>query len=84
MTGRVLPKVLKVLSFGSALVLAILLVAHFAWKYSGSNKWELEINKNGVQVYALKSPGFTLKTIQGCYADENHVESRSCSNDGYQ
>lgn len=64
MTGRVLPKVLKVLSFGSALVLAILLVAHFAWKYSGSNKWELEINKNGVQVYALKSPGFTLKKFK--------------------
>lgn len=61
---RVLRKVAKALSFASALVMMILVVAHFAWKYSGSSKWELALDKNGVKVYALKSPGSTLKQFK--------------------
>jgi len=61
---KVLSNVVRLLSFGSALVIAILVVAHFAWKYSGSNKWELELDKHGVKVYALKSPGSTLKQFK--------------------
>ena len=57
-------KVEKALLFGSALVLAILVVAHFAWKYSGSNKWELIQEKNGVKVYALKVPGATREQFK--------------------
>jgi hypothetical protein len=57
-------KVLKVLSFG-VLVVAVLAVAHFVWKYSGSNKWELMQEKNGVKVYALKAPGSTRKQFKG-------------------
>ena len=40
------------------------LIAHMAWKYSGSNQWELELDKNGVKVYSLKSPGSTLKKFK--------------------
>jgi ribosome-associated toxin RatA of RatAB toxin-antitoxin module len=61
---RLLRKAVKVLSFGSVLVIAVLVVAHFAWKYSGSNKWELVLEQNGVKVYALKSPGSTLKRFK--------------------
>jgi hypothetical protein len=34
------------------------------WKYSGSNKWELVLDKNGVKVYALKAPGSSLKQFK--------------------
>jgi hypothetical protein len=61
---RTLRKVVKVLSYGTALVLAIAVAGHFAWKYSGSNKWELVMDKNGVKVYGLKSPGSTLKQFR--------------------
>jgi hypothetical protein len=60
----VLNTVVKILSFGIAVVLVILVVAHFAWKYSGSNKWELALDKDGVKVYALKSPGSALKQFK--------------------
>lgn len=42
-------------------LIAGIFAAHLIWKYSGSNKWELQIDKDGVQVYAKKAPGSTLK-----------------------
>ncbi|HZR59121.1 MAG TPA: START domain-containing protein [Terriglobales bacterium] len=36
-------------------------ILHLIWKYSGSSQWKLELDKDGVQVYSLKSPGSTLK-----------------------
>ncbi|HYK05697.1 MAG TPA: hypothetical protein VE974_28365 [Thermoanaerobaculia bacterium] len=50
--------------FGTALIMATLAVAHFAWKYSGSNKWELVQDKKGVQFYELKVPGETRKQFK--------------------
>jgi len=49
-----------------ALVLGFVLVvgiftAHLVWKSSGSGKWELAMDKDGVQVYTMKVPGSTLK-----------------------
>jgi hypothetical protein len=61
---KVLRIVGRVLLFGSALVIAILVAAHFAWKYSGSKEWKLEVDKNGVQVYSLKAPGSALKRFK--------------------
>jgi hypothetical protein len=49
-----------VLATGFVLVVG-LLAAHLVWKMSGSGKWQLEIDKNGVQVYTMKVPGSTLK-----------------------
>jgi hypothetical protein len=61
---RVLRFIGKTLLFGSALVVAILVMAHFAWKYSGSNEWKLEIDRNNVQVYSMKTPGEALKNFK--------------------
>lgn len=52
-------KIVKFLAYGAALVAVVLAVAHFAWKYSGSNQWELWRDKKGVAVYTLKAPGTT-------------------------
>jgi hypothetical protein len=55
----------KFVSLGALTLVAILSIAHLAWKNSGSNQWELEIDKNGVKVYSLKSPGSVLKQFKG-------------------
>ncbi len=62
---RVLHTIFKVLAIGGALVLAILVAAHFTWKYSGSNQWELVIDKNGTKVYTLKAPGEVVERVRG-------------------
>lgn len=41
-----------------------LTIAHFAWKYSGSNEWELRKDEDGVKVYTLKKPGSTLLKVK--------------------
>jgi hypothetical protein len=42
---------------------AAALVAHFAWKYSGSDQQKLVIEKDGIKVYTIKSPGSSLLKI---------------------
>jgi len=59
-----LKKFLKALFFGSLIFAAILFAAHLTWKYSGSNKWKLIIDRNGVQVYSLKVRGSTLERFK--------------------
>ena len=74
---RVFRKVLKFLGGAIVLVAAVLTVAHFAWKYSGSNQWELWRDTNvtpaydktgkplqGVAIYTLKKPGATRLQIK--------------------
>ncbi|HEX9981685.1 MAG TPA: hypothetical protein VGF69_00340 [Thermoanaerobaculia bacterium] len=52
--------------FIAAVVLMVLATgAHFAWKYSGSNKWEKVIDKNGVTIYTLKAPGDVVQRVRG-------------------
>jgi hypothetical protein len=55
----------KILTIGGALVLTILVAAHFTWKYSGSGQWEPVINKNGVMIYTLKAPGQVIQRVRG-------------------
>lgn len=55
--------------FRIALVTGLILViglftAHVIWKRSGSGKWQLEIDKDGVQVYSMKTPGSTFKQFR--------------------
>src|SRR6185369_1310488 len=86
---RVLRTILKTLALGIALVVVFLVVAHFAWKYSGSGQWKLEREKNGVKVYSLKTPGRTLKdwkavrrlktTLNGAVAAMATTTTEDCS-----
>jgi hypothetical protein len=59
-----LRKVLRVLAYGCLLGVVVLVTVHFAWKYSGSNQWKKEIDKNGIQVYSRKTPGSVLEDIK--------------------
>ncbi len=54
----------KLLLLVGAVAAIVLFIAHSAWKYSGSNKWELVRDKDGVQVYALKIPGLAKKQFK--------------------
>ncbi len=55
----------KVLLIVSVCVLAVYAVARIAWRYSGSNRWELVAEKNGAKVYGLKEPGSDLTLYKG-------------------
>jgi hypothetical protein len=55
---------MKTLAVFLGLVVVAALIAHFAWKYSGSGQWEFEHEKEGVKVYSLKAPGAVLKTYK--------------------
>lgn len=52
-----LRKVLKFAGYGIAAIIVAAYVANVLWKMSGSNQWTLELEKNGVKVYSLKSAG---------------------------
>jgi hypothetical protein len=54
---------ISLLGFGGLIL--VLTFANWLYKMSGSNKWELELDKNGVQVYSLKTPGSGIKQFKG-------------------
>jgi hypothetical protein len=62
--GKKPRKIVRILSIGVVLLVAILVIAHFAWKYSGSNQWELMREVNGVRIYSLKTPGATREQFK--------------------
>lgn len=55
--GRTAGKYLKYLWLGAASIVLTGVVLNWLWVMSGSNEWELEIDRDGVQVYSLKTPG---------------------------
>lgn len=55
----------RVLWLGAISVVVILFFGGLAWRYSGSNQWELVDERNGVKVYSLKSPGSDLTQVKG-------------------
>lgn len=59
-----LGKAVKVVGIFVAVVAMALLVAHFSWKYSGSNQWRLISEQDGVKLYALKAPGSVRKQFK--------------------
>ena len=81
--------VLKFLAIGCIVVLVLAGAAHLLWKYSGSNKWELEREKNGVRIYSMKIPGRSLKdwkavrriklTLNGAVAAMSSTETEECA-----
>ena len=55
-------KVLGIVVIGAAVLAAI---AHVVWTMTGSNKWELAIDRNDIKVYTLKVPGSSLLQFKG-------------------
>lgn len=49
---------------GIMILTALLIVAHYGWKHSGSNTWKLVKDEGGVRVYTLKAPGSTLLKVK--------------------
>lgn len=50
----------KILFRTGVSVVVLLFFAQLIWKFSGSNKWEQVLEKDGIKVYSLKSPGSDL------------------------
>jgi hypothetical protein len=49
----------------AVLALAVLLLpAHLLWSASGSNQWQLALDKEGVKVWTMKTPGSELVRIK--------------------
>ncbi|HEX6101027.1 MAG TPA: hypothetical protein VF432_32220 [Thermoanaerobaculia bacterium] len=48
-------------------LVAALVVAHFAWKYSGSGQWVKEGERKGVTVYGMKNPGSVTKKYKAVW-----------------
>ena len=53
-------RIVRNIMIGVLGLMIVLAVAHFSWKYSGSNEWRLVRDENGVQIFTLKAPGSTL------------------------
>lgn len=71
-------RILKLGSVSLSVVIFTLLVVNWIWILSGSNEWELKIDKEGTQVYTLKAPGSSVIMVKGItYSDEftlsNHL-----------
>lgn len=63
--GRLLRKLKKYILYGAVSLVFIILAANAIWLRSGSNNWELAIDKDGVKVYTLKSPGSSVVKFKG-------------------
>lgn len=70
---KMLNKVGRILMKSIIFILLALFIAQFAWQMSGSNKWELEVDKNGVKVYSLKSPGSSKILTKGIIDFESNL-----------
>jgi len=51
---------------------AVLCVAHVAWVGSGSSKWQLASDKDGIRVSTMKTPGYSLLK----YKVEMHLDAK--------
>lgn len=57
-------KILKIILYGGSALIIVLFVLDLMWVRSGSNKWKLEMEKNGVKIYSLKPPGTSKKQFR--------------------
>jgi len=55
---------LKYAAYGLLALVLILSISHLVWKASGSNDWELAIDKNGVKVWTQKTAGSELVKVK--------------------
>lgn len=57
-------RVVKWLLAGLLGLVGLAVIAHFAYAFSGSSQWEYVGKEKGVTVYAMKTPGETLKKFK--------------------
>ncbi|MGD0831532.1 MAG: hypothetical protein ABR907_11345 [Terracidiphilus sp.] len=57
--------ILKLLLFAGLVVGAVITIANWIWTMSGSNRWELIRDENGIKIYALKTPGEAAEKFKG-------------------
>lgn len=50
---------------GISFIITLVFFADWIWTISGSNRWELKIDKDGTQIYTLKSPGSSMLKVRG-------------------
>lgn len=60
-----LRRTVRMLLYGTMLAPALVTAAYWAWTESGSNQWRLVKDKDGVQVWTLKTPGSALVQVKG-------------------
>jgi len=53
-------KLARILLRVSVSLVVLLFLAQLIWRFSGSNQWELVLEKDGIKVYSLKAPGSDL------------------------
>lgn len=56
-SGGKLARLMKI----AGVLAALALVAHVLWVQSGSDQWTLVSDKDGIRVWSMKPPGYTLK-----------------------
>lgn len=80
-----LKKIGKAVLIALALLIAVRYAVNFVWTMSGSSQWELEIDKDGIQVYSLKAPGSYVKqfkgVVRGKYTQSQVVAALMLDND---
>lgn len=54
----------KILFRAAVSLVVLLFFAQLIWKFSGSNKWEPVLEKDGIKIYSLKAPGSDLKQFK--------------------
>lgn len=64
-------KIARRLGYGVLALGVVLFAAHLLWTFSGSNTWQLDLDKDGVKVWTLKSPGTALLRVRS----ESRVKS---------
>jgi hypothetical protein len=55
----------KIASIVCLSLATMVVAAHLIWKYSGSGKWELHHQADGITVYSMKKPGSVMKQFKG-------------------
>jgi hypothetical protein len=58
-------RLVRVVALVGVTLVALYVVASVAWRFSGSNQWELVRDQDGVKVYTLKTPGSDLTQAKG-------------------
>ena len=72
---RFLSRAWTFLKYAFAALLVAIIVAHFVYKYTGTGKWELFQQKDGVTVYKKKDPGSTVVQYKGIMKVESSLTS---------